>query len=238
MGWIDDIGLKNRATMYDADNFKRAGNTFLFSPKRPLGALIAAGDWVGFGYFRPDFELAPTTDVQRTEIKVQDPNGGPAFTLLEDITDITAVYDAIEPVTPSPEVRALHKGAVPTAVQGAGLSGVTISPFTAGASIEGSAMAIRVLEDAVGGTEQRFELYYHQGVALQSNGYGNYEGRSTPIFRAPVRSGATTLTDEGLLAAYEGSVSNLGAYFEGPISALAPLVKALMTESAALDPAV
>lgn len=234
--WIDEIGLKNRATMYDVDNFKRAGNTFLFSPKRALGTLIAAGDWVGFGYFRPDFQLAPTTDVQRTEIKVQDPQGGPAFTLIEDITEVTAVYETIEPVTPSAEVRALHKGAVPTMVNGAGLTGVTISPFTAGASIEGSAMAIRILEDAAGGEEQRFELFYHQSIALQSNGYGDYEGRSTPIFRAPVRSGSTSLTDAGLLNAYEGSVSGMGAYFEGPVSSLAALINALKSESDALDP--
>lgn len=235
--WIDEIGLKNRATMYDADNFKRAGNTFLFSPKRDIGTLIAAKDWIGFGYFRPDFELAPTTDVQRTEVKVQDPQGGPIFTLIEDTTEVTAVYESIEPVTPSAEVRALHKGAVPKMLTGvAGLAGTTISPFAPGASIEGSAMAIRILEDAPGGAEQRYELYYHQSIALQSNGYGNYEGRSTPIFRAPVRSGATTLLDTGLLDAFEGSVSRMGAYFEGPVSELAAMINALKGEADALDP--
>lgn len=234
--WIDDINLKNRTSMYDVENFKRAGNTFLFSPKSDIGTLILKGDWVGFGYFKPDFQLAPTTDVQRTEIKVQDPQGGPAFTLLEDITEVSAIYEAIEPVTPSTEIRVLHKGAVPKVLTGvAGLEGTTISPFTAGASIEGSAMAIRILEDALGGPEQRYELYYHQSLALQSNGFGDYEGRSTPIFRAPVRNGATTFVDTGLLDDYESSISGLGAYFEGPVSELATLVNALKGESAQFD---
>lgn len=237
MSWIDEIGLKNRNEMYNSDNFKRAGNTFIFSPKSSIGTLILKGDWVGFGYFRPDFQLAPTTDVQRTEIKVQDPQGGPSFTLVEDTTEVSAIYETIEPVTPSAEIRVLHKGAVPKLITAAGLEGTTISPFMAGASIEGSAMAIRILEDAVGGAEQRFELFYHQSIALQSNGYGDYEGRSTPIFRAPVCSGATTLTDQGLLADYEGSISGLGAYFEGPVSELAALVNALKGESAQFDAA-
>lgn len=229
------VGLKNFADMYLNDNFKRAGNTFLFSPREDIGTLLQKGDWVGFGYFRPDFQLAPTTDVQRTEIKAQDPNGGPDFTLTEDVTEVSAIYEAIEPITPSAAVRALHKGAVPTAITSAGLTNVTISPFTVGASIQGSAIAIRILEDAVGGAEQRFELYYHQSIALQNNGYSDYEGRSIPSFRAPVRNGATTLTDTGLLAEYEGSISGLGAYFEGPISELAALIIALKGESAELD---
>lgn len=229
--YIDALNVKNKDSQFNADNFRRVGNFVLVSPLAAVGALILPADWVGLGYFRPDAQLAPTTDVQRSPILVQNPQGGQPITLLEDTTDVSAIYETIEPVTADEYIQALHQGSVPVALTDATLNGSTISPFEPGASIEARMMVIRITEGSA--ATKRYELFWHPRVALQSNGLGDYEGRATRIFRVPVRQWGGQFEADGVLAAFGNAKGDMGAVFQGPINELAALVTALKGEAAA-----
>lgn len=226
---IDAFGLLNQDSQFDVKNFKRLGAFVMVSPTSAIGTLIPKNGWVGFGYFAPDAEIAPTTDVQRNPILVRNPMGGPPVTLMEDISDVSAIYETIEPVISDEYIQALHQGSVPTDLTGATVPGSTMSPFQVGASIEARYILIRISEGATE-ADRTYEVYWHPRVALQNNGFGTYEGRDTRRFRAPVRTWNGALVSAELEAA---ALSDMGAIFLGPLSELTELITILKAEAAA-----
>lgn len=227
---IDQLALLNGDSQYSKDNFKRIGNSVIVSPVEAVGDLIPANALIGLGFFEPDAQMAPTTDVQRNPILVQNPMGGPPVTLLEDASDISIVYENVEPVTADKYIDALHLGGSPTAVAGVGGGTVTINPFEPGASILARLFVLRLLEGA--GAEKRFELLVHLRAAIQADGFGEYEGRTTRNFRIPVQAYGGTLTSAALKA-YAPQMSSYGAIFKGTVADLPALWENLKTEGVA-----
>lgn len=225
---IAALALGNQDTMFSRDNFRRVGNTVILSPTSAMGDLLTPDTFYGLGYFEPDAQIAPETDVQRSEITVQNPQGGPPVVLMEDVSEVSAIY-TIEAVTPDATVQALHLGAVPTPLTDATVDGSTISPFEVGMSVEARMMVIRILEATQAG--QRYELLWHPRVAVQNDGFGEYEGRTTRQFRIPVRTWLGDFTAAGKLATFNGRKSGMGAIFSGPIDELAALVEILKGEA-------
>lgn len=222
------LALGNQATMFSADNFRRVGNTVILSPTAAMGTALRPDTFYGLGYFEPDAQIAPETDVTRNEITVQNPQGGQPIVLMEDVSEVSAVY-TVEAVTPDMAVQALHLGSVPTALTDAAVDGSTISPFDVGMSVEARMMVIRILEANASG--QRYELLWHPRVAVQNDGFGEYEGRTTRQFRIPVRTWLGSFTQSGELAQFNGRKSGMGAIFSGPIDELAALVDILKGEA-------
>lgn len=223
------LALGNADTMFSVDNFSRLGNTVIVSPTAPLGTLVRPDTFYGLGYFEPDAQIAPETDLTRDEILVQNPEGGQPIVLMEDVSDVSAVY-TVETVTPDDVVQALHMGSVPTLLADATVNESTISPFEVGMSIEARMMVIRITEAKRDGS-RRYELLWHPRVALQNDGFGEYQGRTTRQFRIPVRTWQGAFTAGGALAAFNGRKSGMGAIFNGPIEELPALVEILRGEA-------
>ncbi|MFC6660095.1 hypothetical protein [Deinococcus multiflagellatus] len=172
---------KNTATARLSANLTKEGRQALFSPLEDFGTVLTADEWADLGLFPPAEKLAITTNISSTDIKAQDPEGGPDLTLATDVTDVTATYDNIPILTPDALVRALHVGSMPTAMAGA-LAGATISPFAPGASIMGRFILIRRHK---GAGDPIFKVYWHPRFALQNNGEGDSQGKDTLQFRGP-----------------------------------------------------
>ena len=227
---IDQLALLNGDSQYSKDNFKRIGNSVIVSPLEAVGTLIPANALVGMGFFEPDAQMAPTSNVQRNPIPVQNPMGGPAITLMEDASEIEVVYESVEPVTADQYIDALHLGGSPKVMAAVGGGTVTINPFDPGASILARLFVLRLLEGT--GAQKRFELLFHPRAAIQADGFGEYEGRTTRVFRLPVQAYGGELTSE-LLAEFTPQLSPYGAIFKGTVADLPTLWDALKTEATA-----
>lgn len=217
---------KNSTTARLSKNLSREGRQVFVSPLSAVGD-IAVTDWVDLGLFPPGEKVSPTNNVTREPIRAQDPAGGPDLLLVEDVTDVTAVYDNIPILTPDEYVRRLHLGSAPTAMTG-DLTGATISPFDPGASI--LARMILVRRHKASG-DPVYKVYWHPRVALQNNGEGDNQNKETVQFRVPVQSFIGELSDA--LDAYAPSISPLGAIFSVPASKLDALLDILKAEAPA-----
>lgn len=216
--------IVNNATSRLATNLSREGRTVLFSPLDNFGTILA-DTWINLGLFPPQEKIALTTNTNTTDIKAQNPDGGPDDLLAQDVGDATAVYDSIPVLTPDETVRALHVGSPAAPLTGA-LAGGTISPFTIGAAINGRMIVIRKHQ---GGGDPLQKVYWHPRVSLQNNGNGDNQNRETLQFRAPVLAWSGTFAAD--LSAYEAQRSSLGAIFTIPNSKLQALLDALDDEA-------
>lgn len=216
--------IVNNATSRLATNLTREGRTVLVSPLEDFGTILA-DTWINLGLFPPQEKIALTTNTNTTDIKAQNPDGGPDDLLAQDVSDATAVYDSIPVLTPDETVRALHVGSPAAAMTGA-LAGGSISPFAIGAAINCRMIVIR---KHLGGADPLQKVYWHPRVSLQNNGEGDNQNRETLQFRAPVLAwNGVFLTD---LSAYESQKGTLGAIFTIPNSKLTALLDALNDEA-------
>lgn len=218
---------KNSSTARQSKNLSREGRQVFVSPLVDVGDIDVA-DWVDLGLFPPGEKVSPTNNVTREPIKAQDPAGGPDLLLVEDVTDVTAVYDNIPVLTPDEYVRRLHLGSTPVAMTEAALAGTTISPFDPGASIPARMILVR-RHKASG--DPIYKVYWHPRVALQNNGEGDNQNKETVQFRVPVQSFTGTLS--AALDDYAPSISPLGAIFSVPASKLDALLDILKAEAPA-----
>lgn len=216
--------IKNANDAQSADNLTREGRQVLFSPLDAFGNLLTASEWADLGLFPPAEKLSITTNVTSTDIKAQDPNGGPDLLLRTDVTDVTASYDNIPVITPSTLVRALHVGSTPMATTGA-LAGGTISPFSPGASIVGRMVVIR---RHVGGSDPLYKVYWHPRVGLQNNGEGESQGVETLQFKAAIQAFTAQANLPTELQPYVSQIGSMGAIFTIPASKLEALKDILL----------
>ena len=209
--------IANASTARSSENLTIEGRQVLWRLKNAFGTY-PAGSWIDAGLFPPDAKISVTTDVQRTQVLAQNPDGGAPILLDEDITSVSAVYDDIPVLTPDNTVRALHGGAVPVAMTG-DLEKGTIAPFEVGASIPVAQVVVRRHkgQDA----DRLFKVYVHFSVGLQANGEGDSQGKETLRFRAPVQSfNKDLLNPTSTLATYKPQISEMGAVFTIPASKL------------------
>lgn len=214
----------NAATARSAQNLTVEGREVMWRLKSAFGTL-PAGTWIVAGLFPPDAKISVTTDVTRTEVLAQNPEGGAPIQLTEDVTGVSAVYDSIPVLTPDETVRMLHAGAVPVPLTGA-LEGGTISPFEVGASIPVTQVVIRRHKGAA--ADRLFKVYVHFTVGLQANGEGDSQGKETLDFRAPVQAFDKNLLEaDSALAAFKPQIGDLGAVFTIPANKLQALLDAI-----------
>ncbi|WP_155300958.1 hypothetical protein [Deinococcus kurensis] len=213
----------NAATAKLADNLTREGRQVLISPLDDFGTILTADEWADMGLFPPAEKLAITTNVTSTDIKAQDPNGGPDLLLRTDVTDVTASYDNIPVLTPDDVIRALHVGSIPTALAGP-LAGGTISPFAPGASIQARMIVIRRHQ---GGSDPLYKVYWHPRIGLQNNGEGDNQNQETLQFKAAIQAFTEQANLPAELQAYVTQVGSMGSIFTIPSSKLSALLDVL-----------
>lgn len=220
----------NAATAKLAANATKSGRQVIVIPRENFGDLIDAGEAINLGLLPPDAKIDITTDIQRTTVYAQNPEGGPDLLLEEDVTQVSAIYEDISILTPDDLVRSLHVGAVPSALAG-DLEGGTISPFAPGASISASLIVVRQHPGA--NADRLFKVYWHPRVGLQSAGEGDSQGKETLKFRAPIQAFDTALVVNPALQAYKPKIGSMGAIFTIPASKLDTLVNLLIAAEAA-----
>lgn len=218
------LTAKNASTSQLSDNLTREGRQVLFSPLDPFGDLLTVNDWADMGLFPPAEKLAINTNITSTDIKAQDPNGGPDLLLRTDVTDVTASYDNIPVLTPDNTIRALHVGSIPMATTGA-LAGGSISPFAPGASITGRMIVIRRHTQASG--DPLYKVYWHPRVGLQNNGEGDNQNQETLQFKAAIQGFTEQANLPAALQPYKTYVGSMGAIFTIPASKLDALLDIL-----------
>lgn len=218
--------IPNAAASIDPSNLSREGNEVLISPRVAFGS-IAKNTWRRVGYFDPADDISPTTNTNTNDITAQNPSGGPDILLEQEVTEATAVYESIAPMTPSAEIVALHAGA-PAVPVGAG--GITASPFTIGATI-GARMI--VIKRRLSNDPERIQrVYWHPNVGLANNGTVDKQGRKAPQFRVSVLTWAGTITDADIEAAVTVSPT-MGVIFNVPDDQLDDFLTRLMAEAPA-----
>lgn len=216
----------NAAESYDADNLSRTGNEVLLSPRTAFGS-IDKNEWVRVGYFDPADDIAPTTNTNTTDIKAQNPTGGPDILLLQETTEATAIFESIAPLTPSNEILELHAGA-PAVPVGAG--GITVSPFTIGATI-GTRMIV-VKRRLTTDPDRIQKVYWFPNVGLASNGTVDKQNRKAPQFRGSILTWDGDVVDAEIDAAIPDGPF-MGQVFNVPNSQLDAFLTKLMAEAPA-----
>lgn len=224
MPYTDQIA--NADASLDVANLSRTGNEVLISPRITYGTIVKNA-WLRLGYFDPADDIAPTLNTNTIDIKAQNPTGGPDILLLTDVTEATAVFDSIAPMTPSKEILALHAGAPAVAV---GTGGVTVSPFIIGASI-GTRMIVikrRLNNDAA----RIQQVYWFPNIGLANNGTVDKQGRKAPQFRGSVLTWDGDITDADIDAAIPDGPF-MGQVFNVPDNQLDAFLTKLMAEAPA-----
>lgn len=214
----------NAATAYLATNMVAEGRIVLFDP---LGTFEGITGAVNLGIFPEDAVIAPNSEVTRETVRGINPEGGASIIVDERVTETTISYE-IPVLTPSEQVRSLHNGAPAVAMTDPDFVGVSVTPFSPGASILGRMIVIakRPGTDA----DRLFRVFWHPRAALQSNGLGESQGEQTLLFTASVR--AHTYTPGADFADVATQITQYGAIFTVPASKLAALLAALDTEAA------
>lgn len=215
----------NDQSAYAAANMIPEGRIVLFDPLDAFAGITGA---VNLGLFPEDAVIAPSSEVTRETIRAVNPEGGPSIVVDERITETTITYE-IPILTPSEQVRSLHNGAPAVALTDPTLTGVSITPFSPGASILGRMVVIakRPGTDA----NRLFRVFWHPRVALQSNGQGESQGEQTLLFTATVR--AHTYEPGPAFDDVATQITQYGAIFTVPASQLPELLAALDAEAAA-----
>ncbi|EYB67022.1 hypothetical protein DEIPH_ctg052orf0017 [Deinococcus phoenicis] len=227
------LNAKNAATAQLSANLNKEGRQALFSPLEDFGAILTADEWADFGLFPPAEKLAINTNVTSTDIKAQDPYGGPDIILKTDVTDVTASYDNIPVLTPDTTIRALHVGSVPVALAGA-LAGASISPFAPGMSIQGRLIVIRRHRATAGESDPLYKVYWHPRVGLQNNGEGDNQNQETLQFKAAIQGFLDQAKLPAELQGVKTQVGSMGSIFTIPASKLDALLDVLK-DAAKLD---
>lgn len=220
------LTAKNSSTAQLAANLSREGRQVLFSPLSDFGDLLTADEWADFGLFPPQEKIAINSNVSSTDIKAQDPNGGPDITLATDVTEVSASYDSIPAFTPDNLIRSLHIGSVPKNLTGA-LAGATISPFAPGMSIAGRLIVIRRHLATAAEPDPTFKVYWHPRVGLQNAGEGDNQNRETLIFKAAIQAFLDQTKLPAALQDVKKEVGTMGAIFTVPASLLDELLDVL-----------
>lgn len=214
----------NDQSAYAAANMIPEGRIVLFDPLDAFAGITGA---VNLGLFPEDAVIAPNAEVTRETIRAINPEGGASIVVEERVTETTISYE-IPVLTPSEQVRSLHNGAPAVALTDPSLTGVSVTPFTPGASILGRMIVIakRPGTDA----DRLFRVFWHPRAALQSNGLGESQGEQTLLFTASVR--AHTYEPGPAFDDVATQITQYGAIFTVPASDLAALLTALDTEAA------
>lgn len=214
----------NAATAYLATNMVAEGRIVLFDP---IGTFEGITGAVNLGLFPEDAVIAPNAEVTRETIRAINPEGGASIVVEERVTETTISYE-IPVLTPSEQVRSLHNGAPAVALTDPTLTGVSVTPFTPGASILGRMVVIAKRPGA--DADRLFRVFWHPRAALQSNGLGESQGEQTLLFTASVR--AHTYEPGAAFDDVATQITQYGAIFTVPASDLAALLTALDTEAA------
>lgn len=220
--------VTNAAASVDPANLSRTGNEVLVSPRVAYGS-IAKNAWLRLGYFDPADDIAPTTNTNTTDIMAQNPTGGADILLATDTTEATAVFESIAPITPSKEIIALHAGA-PAVNVGNASTGVTVSPFTIGASI--GVRMIVVKRRLSADPKRPVQVYWFPNVGLANNGNVDKQGRKAPQFRGSVLTYDGDIVDTEIDAAIT-SRPFMGQVFNVPNDGLDAFLQKLMAEAPA-----
>lgn len=214
----------NSSTARLSANMVAEGRIVLFDPVDTFTGITGAVD---LGLFPEDAVIAPSSDITRETIRALNPEGGASIVVEERVTETTITYE-IPVLTASEQVRALHNGAPSVAMTDAGMTGISVTPFTPGASVLGRMVVIAKRPGT--DPDRLFRVYWHPRAALQSNGLGDSQGEQTLLFTASVR--AHTYTPGAEFAGVETQITEYGAIFTVPASKLADLLAALDTEAA------
>lgn len=217
------LTIINNNTARAAENAVKEGRQILWVLREAFGN-IPAGSVIDAGLFPTDEKIAVTTDIQRTSVFAQNPEGGADLLLTEDVTQVSATYDSIPVLTPDDTVRALHAGSTPTPMTGTH-DGVTVSPFAPGMSIPVSQIVVRRHPGA--NTQRLQRVFWHPRMGLQSAGEGDNSGKETLIFRGVVQSINKELIVNPALTPYLESIGAMGAIFNVPNDKLASFLEVL-----------
>jgi hypothetical protein len=217
------LTIVNQTTARAAENAVKEGRQVLIVLREAFGT-IPAGSVIDLGLFPTDEKIAVTTDIQRTSVFAQNPEGGADVLLTEDVTQVSATYDSIPVLTPDDTVRALHAGSTPTAMTGT-LAGATVSPFAPGMSIPVSQIVVRRHPGANAQRMQR--IFWHPRVGLQSAGEGDNSGKETLIFRSVVQTIDKALIVNPALVGYLEHIGVMGAVFNVPNDKLTTVLEIL-----------
>lgn len=217
--------IDNATTAISASNLLKQGRIVYFSPILDFGTLLKT-EWCDFGYFPADATVAPTNNVNRTDVTAANREGGPDVVLARDVTSLTIAYD-FPCLTPDATVRRLHAGATPAPLP-APLVGVTASIINPAVALDGRLIIVRKTQP-VGGT-QLHKVVFHPRVSLTPNGTGNSNGKDTLIFQANVQ--AYPWVPGADISAT--SLGQYGAEFTVPNADLIGLLDALNDEAAAV----
>ncbi|WP_291428502.1 hypothetical protein [Deinococcus sp.] len=177
--------------------------------------------------FPEDAVIAPSSEVTRETIRAINPEGGASIVVEERVTETTISYE-IPVLTPSEQVRSLHNGAPAVAMTDPDFAGISVTPFTPGASILGRMVVIAKRPGT--SADRMFRVFWHPRAALQSNGLGESQGEQTLLFKASVR--AHTYTPAARFADVNTQITQYGAIFGVPARTLNDLLTALDTEAA------
>ncbi|WP_027459265.1 hypothetical protein [Deinococcus murrayi] len=216
------LNVTNSNTATLSANLTREGRQVLFSPLEDFGP-VDAGSFLDLGLFPPDARIAPTSNVERSDIQAQNREGGPPIVLASDVTSISVTYD-LPVLTPDDTVRDLHNGTPSATISSGPLAGTTVSPFSPGASVLGRLIVVSKREGS-----DRVRVAWHPRAFLQSNGTGDNQNRETLQFTATVQ--AFDYTPGTDLAAYDAQITQYGAVFTVPRAKLADLLDILAEEA-------
>ena len=216
------INIVNSNTARLSSNLAREGRQVLFSPTETF-AGIAEDGFADLGLFPPDAKIAPTSNIQRSDIQAQNPNGGAPIVLASDTTSISITYD-IPVLTPDDTVRDLHNGTPSAEITDGPLAGSKISPITPGASIVGRLIILNRREG-----QDLVRVAWHPRAFLQSNGTGDSQNRDTVQFTATVQ--AFNYTPGSTLSAYDAQITEYGAIFTVARDKVQTLLNTLAAEA-------